>query len=438
MDKNNFKDKKVLILGLGINQGGLGATKFFAESGAKVRVTDLKSIKELKPSLDELSEFDISYTLGEHKEEDIDWAELIIRNPSVRPDNKFLKYALDKGKQVEMDLGIFLQFVDKNQLIAITGTKGKSTTSSLIYEVLKSQNENVILAGNIGKSVLDIIPHIDKDSLVILELSSFQLQAFIDHQFSPHIAVITNIYPDHLNYHGSMEEYIKAKKAICLYQTADDFVFLNKDNEIISSEEFKKGLKGKVIYYSLKDLPEEFKPNLLGQHNRANIAAALKVAAVFGINEEEALINLKEFSGVPFRLELIYSQDGIRIYNDTTATNPGATVKALESINSPILIVGGMDKDLDYEELAFEIDRKVKSVYFLEGDATDQIKKYLKHKNILRSIYTDLNLLLKDIQQEAKKGDTILFSPGATSYNLFQNEFDRGKKFNEAVKRIFK
>ncbi|MDO8639191.1 MAG: Mur ligase family protein, partial [Candidatus Daviesbacteria bacterium] len=234
-EESRFRGKRVLILGLGINQGGLGATKFFAKAGAFVKVTDLKDKEFLKPSLEKLKEFpEIEYILGEHRFEDLDWADLIIRNPALKPDNPYLKYAKEKGKQVEMDMGIFLQFVKPEQIIGVTGTKGKSTTASLIYETLKchsgessspesvterswtSQDDkkNVVFAGNIGKSVLDTVPYVKDNTLVVLEISSFQLLAFGEHQVSPHWAVISNIYPDHLNYHGTMENYTEAKRFI--------------------------------------------------------------------------------------------------------------------------------------------------------------------------------------------------------------------------------
>src|SRR3989344_6391525 len=208
---------KVLIFGLGLNQGGVGAAKFFARQKIQVRVSDLKNKEALKPSLDQLKSYRIEYILGKHRYQDIDWADLIIKNPAIKPGNPYIKYATKKGKQVETDMGIFLQYVKPSQIIGVTGTKGKSTTVSLIYEVLKKSKGvklshlegglrwHLLFAGNIGKSVLDTIPFIKSDTLVVLELSSFQLQAFRKHRISPKWAIITNIFPDHLNYYQNMK-----------------------------------------------------------------------------------------------------------------------------------------------------------------------------------------------------------------------------------------
>jgi UDP-N-acetylmuramoylalanine--D-glutamate ligase len=440
-----YQNKKVLILGLGLNQGGVGAAKFFAQAKAIVRVTDLKIEEELKNSLDQLKNYpEISYTLGEHKFEDLDWADLIIRNPALKPDNPYLKYALDHHKQVEMDIGIFLQFIKPKQIIGITGTKGKSTTASLIYEVLKKTSLKILFAGNIGKSVLDLIPKITPETVVILELSSFQLQAFHQHHFSPKWAVVTNIFPDHLNYHENMENYVACKKAIAQYQTKNDFLFLpglGTQVDVLRAYKFLDELKGKITYFKISDLPNHFQPLLPGEHNLNNMAAALSMANNFGINENEALTILKNFQGVEFRLQLIKEINGIKIYNDSAASNPESTIQALHSLPQSILIVGGMNKNLDYQELTQVISNQAKMVFFLAGDATEELQKQFKIKNlklkINKEVYTDLEKLLQDVKKVAKPGDIILFSPGATSFNLFQNEFDRGRKFNEAVNKIF-
>ncbi len=436
--RNDFKGKKVLILGLGVNQGGAGAALFFASQGSQVRVTDLKTAKELKPSLDQLKRFKkIEYILGQHREEDIDWADLIIRNPAIRPTNEFLQYAVKAGKQLEMDLGIFLDYVSKDQLIGVTGTKGKSTTASLIYEVLKSGKQNVILAGNIGKSVLDVIPYIKKNSLIILELSSFQLQAFEQHQFSPKIAVITNIFPDHLNYHGSMRNYIEAKRAITKFQTKQDILLIKKSDKVTDRKDFLSGLEAKIIRYAASDLPKEFNPQLKGLHNLDNIAAALALAKALNLKKDLFLKTLEKFSGIDFRMQLIYDKNGLRIYNDSTATNPTAAIQALKSFPNSIVIVGGMNKNLDYKEFAKALEKYPKDVLFIEGDATEEIRKHLKFKTF--PTFNNLEKILKDIKMHLDGPENIiLFSPGATSFNLFQNEFDRGKKFNEAVKKVFK
>ena len=345
-----------------------------------------------------------------------------------------------------MDMGIFLQFVKPAQIIGVTGTKGKSTTASLIYEALKSGNRDVIFAGNIGKSVLDTIPFVKENTLVVLEISSFQLEGFADHQVSPKYAVITNIYPDHLNYYGDMEKYTESKKIIAKFQSPNDFLFIRKDDEVTSKPEFLENLKGHIVYFSKSDLPESFSPKLPGEHNLENFAAALVVTNKIVRTQGDALcayIALENFAGVEFRLQVIYDKNNIKIYNDTAATNPDATIQALQSLPNSILIVGGVNKNLPYGKLAKAIEKYSKAVYFLEGTATNELLKLCKARPCMPAqgealqTYNDLEKILQDIKKIVKSGDIILFSPGAASFNLFQNEFDRGRKFNEAVAEVF-
>ncbi|MBI2018640.1 UDP-N-acetylmuramoyl-L-alanine--D-glutamate ligase [Candidatus Daviesbacteria bacterium] len=442
---NKFKNIKVLIFGLGLNQGGVGSAQFFAKQGAQVKVTDLRKEEILQSSLDQLKNYpEITYTLGGHKHKDFDWADTIIRNPAVKPGNSFIEYARKLGKRVEQDMGIFLDYVKPEQIIGVTGTKGKSTTASLIYEVLKARGKNTVLAGNIGKSVLDTIDQVDEKTLVVLEISSFQLEAFDQHKVSPRWAIITNIYPDHLNYYKSMDEYIYSKKIIGLYQTPDDFIFINKADPSLNNPEFLKGFQGQIIFYSVSDLPEDFKPVLMGKHNKSNIAATLALGKTFDIPKEQILDTISKFKGVLFRMELIKEWNGIKIYNDTTATVPDAAIQAIKTFPNCILICGGMNKGMDYKEFSKVVDENVKKVFFLEGDSTDSILSSLRSASRRRSNlkiygpYNDLEKLLEDVKVEVKSGDIILFSPAATSFNLFQNEFDRGRKFNTAVEKLFR
>jgi len=460
---NNFKGKKVLVFGLGLNQGGVGSAQFFASKGAIVKITDLKTKKVLESSINQLKKFPgITYTLGKHKYEDIDWADLIIKNPAVKPSNPYLQYAQKHHKKIETDMGIFLQHVKPDQIIGVTGTKGKSTTASLIYEVFKKtfgvnlshtrggirthRWKNVILAGNIGVSVLETIPLIKKDILIVLEISSFQLEAFKKHRVSPRWAVITNITPDHLNYHQSMKDYINAKKIIAQYQKTEDFLFLPTDlvGRVRRTYEVNllKGIRSKIIYFSKQNLPADFKPSLLGEHNKENIAAALAVGKIFGLNKTSILKTLSQFKGIPFRMELAKIWNGVKIYNDTAATSPEAGIQAIKTFPGCILICGGMNKGMDYTEYATAIVKNVKKVFFLEGDSTDSILLSLrgaKRRGNLKIYgpYNNLEKLLADVKEIAKPGDIILFSPAATSFNLFQNEFDRGRQFNKAVEKVF-
>lgn len=433
-----YKGKKILVLGLGLNQGGVGVVRFFAKVGSLVRVTDLKTEKELKSSLDELCTFpSITYHLGKHQFSDIDWADIVVRNPAIRPNNEFLQYALSEGKEIEMELSIFLKFVDPKQLIGVTGTKGKSTTASLIYECLK-ENPNVLLAGNIGKSMLDVIPVIHNSSLVILELSSFQLQALNQVKLSPKYAVITNIFPDHLNYHQDMKEYIQLKKEVALYQTADDYLFLNRDNEITGSIKFIKGLKGRPVYFSSTDLPANFLPRLPGDHNRSNFASALAIAKIFQVPTSSVLEIMEKFTGMEYRLQLVRVINKVKFYNDSAATNPQAAIEAIKTLPHSIVITGGMNKGLSYFELAKTLDSLAKKVYLIDGDATEELKVHMQNQDKIMGTYSNLIDLLTDVLRSTEPNDKVLFTPGATSFNLWQNEFDRGRQYNLSLERAAK
>ncbi len=431
-----YKNKKVLIFGLGTNQGGVGSAKFFAKQGAIVRITDIKSKEDLQPSIDQLKEFrGIEYFLKGHREKDFDWADLIIKNPAVKPNNKFLIYARNKGKRIETDISIFLNFINPQRIIGITGTKGKSTTASLIFQILKSVNKNVVFAGNIGTSVLDIIDKVNDQTLIILELSSFQLEGFKIKLVSPHWALITNIFRDHLNYYSSMDEYISAKRIICKYQKSDDFLIIGKDDPIADTYQFTNGLQSQIIKFSADNLPKNFSSILQGEHNLKNIAAAYQTAKMFNVEDKLIFQILSSFQSIEFRLQIIKEWNKVKIINDTAATNPNAAIQALKSYPNSILITGGQNANLDYGEFAEAINKYAKSAYLLPGDATEIFKSKLVN---VKDESSDLRKLLTEIKNEIRPGDVILFSPGAKSFNSFKNEFDRGRKFNQIVSEIFK
>ncbi len=442
MTNMNYQNKKVLILGLGLNEGGVGSAKFFAQQGADVLVTDLKDEKELAPSIEKLKEFpNIKYSLGGHKNEDIDWADIVIRNQALRPNNPYLMYAREKGKLVRTDIGLFLDSINPKNIIGITGTKGKSTTATLIYEILKTQAKKVVIAGNIGKSVLGTTEGIDDETIVVLEISSFQLESFDLNFISPKYAVITNIYPDHLNYYQTMENYINAKKLIAKHQSKDDFLFINKNDPTLNNPQFLNDLESRIIFFSPEDLPKDFEPALPGEYNLPNLAAAFALSKQLNLDEAKTLETMKNFKGVKYRMELVKDWNGIKIYNNTTATAPEPAIESLKTFPNCILIAGGMNKGLKYEGFAEAINKYAKSVYFLEGTATKEIIKYQANhfpRATTHEPYNSLETLLTDVKNEAKEGDTIVFAPGATSFNLFQNEFDRGRKFNQAVEKIFR
>jgi UDP-N-acetylmuramoylalanine--D-glutamate ligase len=395
-----FKDKKVVVMGLGLHGGGVGVAKFFAEQGAHVLVTDLKTKKQLKKSIDELKGLPIKFVLGEHRQKDFERADLIIKNPAVKADSPYLK----KTKEVKTDIQIFFDLFE-GEIIGITGTKGKSTAATLIYNLLKKKYPNTFLAGNIGISPLEILSKTNKKSKVVLELSSFELEGLKE---SPHIAVITTIFEDHLNRYKSFREYINSKKPIFKFQARDDVLFLNKDNKYTRA--FAKEAKAKVIFF--KDRKE-----------------ALAVARYYKIKNTQKIID--SFKGVPHRQQYIATKRGVRYINDTAATTPQSAVLAIKKYRNIILIAGGEDKNLDYGELRKEIKKKVKRLILLPGTATDKIKRGLDYESA-----ASMKEAVKKASGLAERGDTVLLSPASASFNLFENEFDRGNQFVKYVKEI--
>jgi UDP-N-acetylmuramoylalanine--D-glutamate ligase len=438
MPKQLFKNKKVLIMGLGLHGGGVGVAKFFCMQKADVLVTDLKSEEILKESLEKLKGLKIRYALGGHKESDFAWADLIVRNPDVPATSPYLEIAMKNNIPIETDVSLFFK-MSGAFIIGVTGTKGKSTTASLIYHLLKSKSKRVFLAGNIGVSPLELLPEIKKRDKVVLELSSFELEGLTQ---SPNISVITNILPDHLNRYGNMEEYIKAKKIIFKYQKKNDFLILNNDDPVVRG--FAKEAPSKVIFFSKEKKPENIKLEgfkLFGEHNLSNLLASIEVAKLLKITPKTIEKSLTAFKGVPSRQEFIKEINGVKYFNDTTATMPDAAITAIRAFleNFPdsrlILICGGQNKGLKYNDLAKIIRERVDGLVMLPGTASDKIKEGLGEYTRMHEVFS-MQEAVKKAKELAKKGDIVILSPAAASFNLFKNEFDRGRQFVEAVKNL--
>ncbi len=447
----DFKDKKVVIMGLGLHGGGASAAKFFCREGAKVLVTDLKKEEDLSSSLQKLKNFPIRYVLGRHREKDFAEADLIIKNPGVPEDSSFLDVAWNNNIPVETDVNIFFDLTE-SLIIGVTGTKGKSTISTFIYEILKKEKEDVFLAGNIGVSPLEILPEVKKESWVVLELSSFELEYL---RRSPQVAVVCSIYPDHLNRYPNMGEYIEAKKKIYKYQDSNDFLILNYDDPLVK----EMGGEGQTFFYSKEQKPLEgagcfLKENkfffddekdaladvkdlrIKGEHNVSNALAALTVAKIMKIPKKKIEEGLSAFSGVKDREEVVLEKEGIRYVNDTTATIPEAVISALRRYEKSeiILIAGGEDKGLEYGRMAEKIDQRVKSLILLPGSASEEIKKKINRVDSI--LVNSMEEAVRRAHQKALKGDIVLMSPGAASFNLFNNEFDRGEQFIKNVNKM--
>jgi len=434
--KNKFSGKKVLVVGLGLQGGGLGVAKFFNELGAKVKVTDRKTSQQLDQSLKQLQGLNIEITLGEHKLSDFLEADVIFKGPSVPWDLPQLKAAQRKGIPVEMETSFFASYCPA-KIIGITGTRGKTTTTMMIYELLKTNGLNPYLAGNIPQTpAINLLKTVNANDWVILELSSWQLSGFASKKISPHIAVFTNLYPDHLNLYDNMNDYFSDKKAIFSNQKEDNYLVIN---ESLKTKINPQEVKSKIIYFNGQQFNEEFQ-YLKGEHNKENAAAALVVANILNLDSLQCINTLKSFQGIPYRQQIIGKKDNIIFINDTTSTTPTATIKAIDAFaDKPIyLILGGNSKNLPFDHLINELN-KVKKIILLAGTFTREIESKLKEKYIdkITETYSDLEKAVLKAYKLAKieKEETyVLFSPGATSFAMFDNEFHRGEEFNRIVK----
>lgn len=464
MGKFEIKSKKFTVMGLGLHGGGLAVAKFLAKNGAIVTVTDLKTAEQLQKPVKELKKYKIKYVLGKHNLADFINADVIIKNPGVHGRNKFLEAAEKHGVRIETDLSLFFRFCPSDQIIGITGTRGKSTITSLIHQIIKSYKKDAILGGNIRISPLDYITKLRKDTPVVLELSSWQLEGLNKVGISPHYALITNVLRDHLNTYKGMADYAAAKSIVYKFQKPNQTIIFNKDNDY--TRLMAKKAKSKVFWYSLNKLDRKEDGayldgkwlvwqnksrkikiitiqdiKLKGEHNISNILAAIAMAKVFGISNKIIVREIKKFKGIEGRLQLIREYQGVKYFNDTTATSPDAVIAALNSFDKRIiLLAGGTDKKLEFKDMATAIKKKVQALILFEGTATDKLVQELKKINY------NGNLVFVDSMKEAFKqakyivhrGDIFLLSPGAASFGLFVNEFDRGDQFNDRVKNLGK
>ncbi len=436
--KKEYAGKKVLVMGLGLQGGGVGVARFFAELGANVTVTDKKTAKELQSSIDALKDFDIRYVLGTHDIHDFLSADVIFKGPSVRWDSPEIKAAEEKGIPIEMELSFVAQH-SLAKIIGVTGTRGKSTTTQMIYEALSKNGIPVYLGGNIPQiSTIDLLKKLTPTDILLMELPSWPLSGFHRKKISPHIAVFTNFYPDHLNYYKSMDEYLYDKKAIYLYQKKDDFLIANKSLEIIIQ---KDTLQSTAIYVTRDDFPWPLE-HLRGDHNRENAALALQVGQMYTRDGKVAAHTIAQCKGVPYRQQLIRTIEGIDFINDTTSTTPIATIAAIKSFNDKpiVLILGGNSKGLPTDELIDAL-QSVGSIVFLKGTFTDEIFPHLleKYPEKISKVFDNIEKAVKNAFEQAKLMNVkprIIFSPAATSFAMFRNEFHRGEEFNRVVKEI--
>ena len=428
---------RAVVMGLGLHGGGVGVAQYLAAQGAAVTVTDLRDEETLRPSLAELEGLPLRFVLGRHEEGDFQHADLVVRNPAVPLDSPYLALAQAAGARIEMESSLFISACPSAFVAGITGTKGKTTTTVLLSQMLAAAGYHVITAGNLRVSMLSQLPAIGETTRVVLELSSWQLEAFVPHAYSPPLAVVTNVLPDHLNRYAGMDDYAAAKEIMVRYQGSDDVAVLNSGNAY--TRQFGARAPGKVVWFSDQVMiPGEADSRVRGAHQRENMAAASAAARVWGVDNTAIASVVQNFTGVPHRQELVREWRGIRFINDTTATMPTATVACIESVPGPkILLLGGADKKLDFTGLkqALRVHQDaIRGIVLLEGSATDRLAENLPLPVAGR--YADLAKALTQAVALARAGDAVILSPGCASFGMFQHEFERGEAFRKWVSAL--
>ncbi|MBI5005383.1 MAG: UDP-N-acetylmuramoyl-L-alanine--D-glutamate ligase [Candidatus Lloydbacteria bacterium] len=475
-----LKGEKVLVMGLGRLGGGVATVNWLIKHGADVTITDLRTKDELKDSLKKISK-KVPGVFGEHREKDIAESDMVVVNPAVRLNNPFVLYARKRGIPVENELTLFFHFA-KNLLIGVTGTRGKTTTvhwaSHLLSQALAKDIRPI---GNNPKwPFLKVLDGLKKDIPAVLELPSWQLELLPEAKKSPHIALITNLFPDHLNTYASMKAYAEAKANIFKWQTEDDFLILNYENRwtkfflsCLIGRQAKKP-KAHVFYFSSKPLPRNAngvfveKKKLIfqkdggrhllgnvdgfersfGAHNLENLLASALAARLYCPRFKLSKRMLKTLPPISFRQEAVLQKHRLLVVNDSAATTEEATMALLRrfshgSKKQRMLITGGTNKNLSYCQLAEEIKRRIlpKYLILLAGSATDVLVKELQKRGYWNKhihIYETLRECVRAASRASISGNkTVLFSPGAASFEKFKNEFDRGKKFNLFVRKYF-
>jgi UDP-N-acetylmuramoylalanine--D-glutamate ligase len=414
-----------------------------------VTVTDKKDESRLSQSIDKLSHLPIKFRLGEHKLEDFLEADVIFIGPSV----PWTTYEVVQARKKQIPVEMEMSFIAANwpgKMIGITGTRGKSTTTHLIYNLLKESGFNVNLGGGLpGVSTIEYLKNANENSWLVAELSSWALSGFHRKKISPHIAVFTNFYPDHLNYYKNLEDYFYDKQAIYQYQRKDDFFIANSSLKNLIDKTRDQFFNGKpqtikksvTSFFNKQDFPSEL-TYLKGDHNLENAAAALKVAEILKINKNKAIKIIKNFNGLPYRLQVVGKKGNVIFVNDTTSTTPIATIKAIESLKDKkiILFLGGNSKNLPKDILINQLINTEK-IILLAGSFTDEILPVLKEKYYekLAGPFNNLDQAVEQgykLAKNIKEEGYLLFSPGATSFAMFNNEVHRGEEFNKYVKKI--
>ncbi|MDQ3934857.1 MAG: UDP-N-acetylmuramoyl-L-alanine--D-glutamate ligase [Actinomycetota bacterium] len=462
-DLSDLTGRRVLILGLGRNQGGAGVARWAAERGAALRVTDLRDERALRPSLDALTDVEVEeYVLGGHREEDVEWADLVIRNPAVPREAPILEQARRLGKPVLMEMALFAMTTEAT-LVGITGTKGKTTATNVAYELIAASGTPAVMVGNMGIPALQY-GALSPDTVAVAEISSFHVEGMHEARLSPPVAVFTNLLRDHLDRYATFEEYIEVKASMIDFQEPSHWAVVPwtcPHRDVI-----ERRVRGRRAYFAaggerppgehvvwsdgtaievawegrtqrlcaVDDLPHR------GAHNVANVCAGVCAALLAGVSAEVAAERLPSLRPVENRLESVATVAGVQYVNDTTATTPDAAAAGTRSFpgRDLVLIAGGGEKGLDQAITADAAAERARAVVLLPGEATDRLVEELRARGLsnLAGPVASMAEAVEAASGLAREGTVVLLSPGATSFTLFHDEFDRGGQFRDAVRGL--
>ncbi|OHA15962.1 MAG: UDP-N-acetylmuramoylalanine--D-glutamate ligase [Candidatus Taylorbacteria bacterium RIFCSPLOWO2_01_FULL_43_44] len=513
-----FMGKKITQMGLGLLGRGVQDAEFLVECGADLVVTDLKSSEDLEQSVEKIkgrinsilaknSETDTrclgtaQFVLGEHRLQDFKDRDLILKGAGVPLDSPFIEEARKNKIPIEMDASLFAKLVrdlfdpersrgaklapgdtlrqssGQVTIVGVTGTRGKSTTTMLIYEIVKKAlgsrhlgtgESRVFLAGNIkDKATLPLLKDVKESDYVVLELDSWQLQGFGESKISPHISVFTTFYPDHMNYYGGdMDKYFEDKANIFRFKNkSEENILISGEQALPFIQKFYPENAKKAVVARAVAVPKSWRIKLLGEHNCLNIACAIEAARAMKIDEDIIKNVVENFSAAEGRLQFVKEVRGIKIYNDNNSTTPEASIAALKAIDAEfkitnnelrewrkiILIMGGADKNLDMSHLTEEIPKYCKAVFLIPGTGTEKLRirnnelGMMEEKTLIHNSYSIIQKapLCKTLDEavtkaidSAESGDTVLFSPAFASFGLFKNEYDRGEQFLKIIDSV--
>ena len=427
--------KKVTVVGLGRFGGGIGVTQWLCAQGAEVTVSDRASADDLAGSVAQLEGLDVKLHLGGHDLDDFLQADLLVVSPAIPQDIPPLQAAAQAGVPRTTEMNLFIERCGA-PIVGITGSVGKSTTTAMVGEIL-TRNHTVHVGGNIGRSLLGDLDAIEPDHVVVLELSSFQLDEISDIGVSPKISLVTNLTPNHLDRHGTMEAYANAKQNIFRFQGKSDLLILNSADEAMDG--WGDMAPGRVEYFDPCGRP--FELQVTGQHNQFNAQAAWAIARQFGVDRETAAEALWDFESLSHRLQLAAEGGGVKYYNDSKCTTPGGIIVALDAFEprTVILIAGGSDKNVSFDEMGAAIAQSDKALVVI-GTTAEKIAASVEKARCdsapVVHTATDLENAVATAAGLADQGDIVLLSPACASYDMFTNYQQRGDQFVQLAERF--